>query len=144
MDNRFQAYKQNEVTTANRGKIVVMLFSGAITFLNKAKLAMEKNDYENKGKFIVKAMNIIEELNISLDLERGQEIAKNLKAIYLFLDRYLSQANIENNADKIDRAIAIIDKLKTAFEEILKNPETFDTPDFTPMEQAQMTIKRMV
>ena len=144
MDNRFQVYKQNEVTTANRGKIVVMLFSGAITFLNKAKLAMEKADYENKGKYIIKAMNIIEELNISLDLEKGQEIAKNLKAIYLFLDRYLSQANIENNTDKIDRSIAIIDKLKTAFEEILKNPETFETPDFTPMEQAHMTIKRIV
>jgi flagellar protein FliS len=144
MDNRFQAYKQNEVSTAGRGKIVVMLFSGAITFLNKAKLAMEKKDYETKGNYILKAMNIIEELNISLDMENGKDIAQNLKSIYLFLDRYINEASIENNPDKIDKAIGIIDKLKTAFDEILKNPAVLESQEFSQMEQAQSTIKRIV
>ena len=141
MDNRYTAYKQQEIGTANRGKLVVMLFSGAITFLSKAKVAMQKNDYENKGKYIIKAMNILDELNISLDMEKGQDIAKNLKSIYLFLDRYLSQANIENDPEKIDRAIAIIEKIKSAFEEVLQNTEA---QALNKVEQAQNCIKKIV
>ena len=141
MDNRYAAYKQQEIGTANRGKIVIMLFSGAVTFLSKAKLAMEKKDYENKGKYIIKAMNILDELNISLDMEKGQDIAKNLKSIYLFLDRYLSQANIENDPEKIDRAIAIIEKIKSAFEEALEKTEA---QALNKVEQAQNCIKRIV
>ena len=141
MDNRYTAYKQQEIGTANRGKLVVMLFSGAITFLSKAKVAMQKNDYETKGKYIIKAMNIIDELNISLDMEKGQDIAKNLKSIYLFLDRYLSQANIENDPEKIDRAINIIEKIKSAFEEVLQDTEA---QALNKVEQTQNLIKKTV
>ena len=144
MDNRFQTYKQVDVNTTNRGKLVVMLFSGAITFLNKAKMYMDKKDFENKGKFIVKAQDIIEELNISLDLNKGQDIAKNLKSIYLFLDRYLNQANIENNHQKIDKALQILERLKSAFEEILMRPEFTEAHAINKTEQAQNCIKRFI
>jgi len=142
MDNRYQTYRQVEVNTTNRGKIIVMLFSGAITFLNKAKGFMEKKDYENKSKFLIKAMNIIEELNVSLDLQKGQDIAKNLKSIYLFLERYLQQANFENDSAKIDKAVSILEKLKSAFEEILKNPEYQEAHDLNRKEQVENCIKK--
>jgi flagellar protein FliS len=142
MDNRFQTYKQIDVNTTNRGKIVVMLYSGAITFLNKAKIYMEKKDYQNKGKFMQKATDIINELNIALDMEKGKEIAKNLKQIYLFLDRYLTHANIENNTTKIDRAVQILESLKSAFEEILTKPEYQEAQSISNMEQVQNAIKK--
>ncbi|MCL1826843.1 MAG: flagellar export chaperone FliS [Candidatus Cloacimonetes bacterium] len=144
MDNRYQVYKQIDVNTTNRGKIVVMLFSGAITFLNKAKMYMEKKDFENKGKYIVKAQDIVEELNISLDLEKGQEIAKNLKSIYLFVDRHLTQANIENEPQKIDNVLKILERLKSAFEEILHKPEFSEAQLINKTEQTQNCIKRFV
>jgi len=102
---------------------------------------MEKKDFENKGKFILKALDIIEELNIALDLNKGQDIAKNLKSIYLFLDKYLQQANIENNPEKIDKSIKILDSLKSAFEEILKNPEFHEAHHVSQKEQVQNCIK---
>ena len=142
MDNRYQTYRQVEVSTTNRGKIVVMLFSGAITFLNKAKSYMEKKDYANKSKFLIKAMNIVEELNIALDMQKGQEIAKNLKSIYQFLERYLQQANFENDPAKIDKAIKILDRLKTAFDEILKNPEYQEAQDINKKEQVESCIRK--
>lgn len=144
MDNRYQAYRQVDINTTNRGKIVVMLYSGAITFLNKAKIYMEKKDYPNKGKFLVKAMNIIEELNIALDMEKGQEISKNLRSIYLFLERYLTKANIDNDTVKIDKSIRILESLKSAFEEILKNPEFTDAQEINKKEQIQNSIRKIV
>jgi len=123
MDNRFQTYRQNDMNTSNRGKIVVMLYSGAINFLNKAIEAIAENDIPKKGKFIQKAVDIIEELNIALDLKNGGEIAQNLRQVYLFVIRYLSQANIDNDPEKLQKVIGIIDRFKTAFEEITNNAE---------------------
>ena len=144
MDHRYQAYKQIDVNTANRGKLVVMLYSGAITFLNKTKMFMEKKDFENKAKFIGKALDIVEELNIALDLQKGGEIAKNLRSIYMFLIRYIGQANLENNTEKIDKTISILEKLKNSFEEILKSPDFTEAQDITKKEQAQNCFKKVV
>ncbi|MCL2063645.1 MAG: flagellar export chaperone FliS [Candidatus Cloacimonetes bacterium] len=144
MDNRYQAYRQVELNTTNRGKIVVMLYSGAITFLNKTKMYMEKKDYENKSKYFTKALNILDELNVSLDMQKGGEIAKNLKSLYLFLDRFLNQANFENSTEKIDRAIQILESLHSAFEEVIKNPEFQEAQSISKMEQAQNCIRKIV
>ena len=144
MDNRFQVYKQIDVNTTNRGKIVVMLFSGAITFLNKAKMYMSKNDFENKGKYILKAQDIIEELNISLDHQKGKDIAKNLKSLYQFIDRYLNQANIENDPTKIDKVLQILERIKSAFEEILLKPEFSEAQMVNKKEQVTNCIKTFI
>ncbi len=144
MDNRYQAYRQVEVNTSNRGKIVVMLFSGAVTFLNKAKLSMEKNDFVNKGKFIIKAQNIIDELNYSLDMDKGKDISKNLRSIYIFLNRYLSQANVQCKPEMLDKAISILSSLKSAFEEIISNPEYSEAQEIKNKDQVQHSIGKIV
>ena len=144
MDNRYQAYRQADLNTANRGKIVVMLYSGAITFLNKAKVFMERKDFENKTKYIKKSLDIIDELNIALDIARGGDIAKNLRSIYLFLTRYLNTANAENSTEKVDRSIKMIDRLKSAFEEIVSNPEFAEAQTINKKEQVQNSISKVV
>ena len=144
MDSRYQHYRQTEVNTANRGKVLLMLYSGAITFLTKAKMYMEKKDYENKSRFMIKSLNIIEELNVSLDLQKGQEVAKNLKSLYHFLERYLSQANMENDPKKIDEVIDMLNGLKSAFEEILQNPEFSEVQNINKKEQVENCIKKFV
>lgn len=144
MDNRFQAYRQVDINTTNRGKIVVMLFSGAITFLNKAKIHMNNNDFVNKGKYIIKAQNIIDELNYSLDMEKGQEISKNLRLIYTFLNRYLSQANVQCKPEMLDKAIIILEKFKNAFDEIANNPEYSEAKEIKNKEQVENSIRKLI
>ena len=144
MDNRYQVYREVEINTTNRGKIVVMLYSGAITFLNKAKIFMVKKDYVNKGKFIVKAQNIIDELNIALDMQKGQDIAKNLRSISLFLNRYLTQANIQCNVQMVERSIGILERLKSAFEEIVNNTDFKEVNEIKKKEQIQNSIRKIV
>jgi len=144
MYDRYQTYKEVDVRTTNRGKIVVMLFSAAITFLKKAKLSAEKNDFYQRNKFLSKAQAIVDELNYSLDLKNGQEIAKNLRSLYLFINRYLTQANINNNLEDIDRVIAIIERLKGAFDEIVSNPAFDDAQILNKREILENSIKRYV
>ena len=48
-------YEETNVTTQDKGKIVVMLYDGAIKFLNQAINAIQRNDDEAKGQYILKA-----------------------------------------------------------------------------------------
>jgi flagellar protein FliS len=144
MDSRHNTYREVNVNTMNRGKIVVMLFSGAINFLNKAKEYIEQKDYFQKGKFINKAQNIIDELNYSLDMERGREISKNLRSIYLFLTRHLTQASIKNDPQMIAGAIKILTDLKSAFEEIVNNPKYEEARAINKKNVVQNSIRKLV
>lgn len=144
MDNRYQTYRQIDINTTNRGKIVVMLYSGAITFLNKAKVYMQNKDFVNKGKFIIKAQNIIDELNYSLDMDKGKDVAKNLRSIYIFLNRYLSQANAQCKPEMLDRSIHILERLKSAFDEIVTNTEYSDAQEIKKQEQTEHAIRKYV
>jgi flagellar secretion chaperone FliS len=144
MDSRYQTYRTTNINTVNRGKLVVMLFSGAISFLGKARMSIEKRDFYNKGKYITKAQNIVDELNFSLDMEKGEEIAQNLRSIYLFLTRYLSKANVKNDMEMLNRAISILETLKSAFDEIVTNPEYEEARILNRQEAAQNSIRRLV
>ncbi len=144
MNNHLQTYKQINVSTTNRGKIIVMLYGGAITFLNKSKGFIEKEDFYQKGKFINKSLDIINELNICLDMDKGADVATNLRQIYLFLSRYINKASIQNDAKMLDNAIGILATLKSAFEEIISKPEYQEAQMISKKEQAQNIVQRYI
>lgn len=144
MNNQLQTYKKVNINTMNRGKIVVMLYGGGITFLKKAKKAISEKDYYQKGKFIQKALDIVNELNISLDMEKGEDVAKNLRQIYLFLNRYLNKASIKNDPKMLDDVIEIFTSLKSAFEEIISRPEYSEAQLINKKEQVQNAVRRYV
>jgi len=86
-------YMNTQIATADRLKLVVMLYEGAISFIKQAKIKMEQKDASGKGIFIGKALDIIAELNSSLNFKTGGEVAVNLSRIYNFLTFYLTKAN---------------------------------------------------
>ena len=89
------AYQDNAVSTQSKGRLIVMLYDGAIKFMKLAIMEMEKKNYEAKGRYINKALDIINELNVVLDMDAGGEIAGNLRKLYIFMNNRLSQANIK-------------------------------------------------
>ena len=105
------AYKENKITTQSRGRIVVLLYEGAVKFLKQALAEIEAKNWLQKGQYINKALDIIDELNASLDMEAGGEVATNLRKLYVFLIRHLGQANIDRDAQKVKEAIGILEEL---------------------------------
>ncbi len=71
-------YAATQVSTADRLQLVVMLYEGAISFLRQAKEKMALKDATGKGLYLGKALDIIAELNASLNFQEGGEIAANL------------------------------------------------------------------
>ncbi len=113
------AYTQTKVTTAyNPVELVIMLYDGAIDFLDKAATAINMREVPIKIKYIDKAIAIIEELLNALNLEVGGEIALNLQNLYLHMMRELVLANAKNDGNKIKHVTNLLKELREAWVQI--------------------------
>ncbi len=97
-----------------------MLFDGAIRFSVIAKKAMNNGDIEKCHTHLIKTQNILTELMISLDMEIGGEMAKNLYKLYDYLHYQLVQANVKKDPALIDEVLHHLRDLKKTWEEAIK------------------------
>jgi flagellar secretion chaperone FliS len=88
-----------------------MLYEGAIKFLRLAIKKLDEKDYAGKGYYINKAQDVINELNAVLNMEAGGEMATNLRTLYVFMIRHLSEANIKKSPAMIQEVIDLLEEL---------------------------------
>ena len=112
------AYQDTATTTQGRGRLIVMLYEGAVKFLKLAIKEAEVENFEGKGKYISKAQDIITELNAVLDMEAGGEIAENLRKLYFFMNDRLSKANGKNDPEMIREVITLLEELNQGWKAI--------------------------
>jgi flagellar protein FliS len=123
--NPWKSYRQISTQTASPGQLVLMLYDGAIRFLERALLGFDKEDpadfAETISNNVLRAQDIIQELNYSLDLQRGGSFASNLRDLYSYMDRRLMQSNLEKTPDGIRDVIARLSILREAWASMLGN-----------------------
>jgi flagellar protein FliS len=112
------AYQQTAVGTQSKGRLIVMLYDGAIKFMKLAIQELEAGDYAAKGQHISRAQDIINELNAVLDMEAGGEIARNLRRLYVFMSRRLSEANTKRDPQMIRDVITLMEELNQSWKAI--------------------------
>jgi len=95
-----------------------MLYDGAVKFLKLAIQELEAGDYAAKGQYINRAQDIINELNAVLDMEGGGEVATNLRKLYLFMGRRLSEANAKRDPQMIREVITLLEELNQSWKAI--------------------------
>lgn len=111
----YQKYKQVEINTASQNRLVVMLYDGAIKFLEEACNSMDKkHGTEQAHNNIVKAQEIIYELLASLNYEAG-EIANRLASIYTYMNQKLTEGNISKTKPPVLEVIKYLKELKEAW-----------------------------
>jgi len=118
MKNGLTAYQNTAVTTQSKGRLIVLLYDGAIKFLKLAIKEIEAGNAEEKGRYISKALDIIYELNVVLDMEAGGEVAMNLRNLYLFMGRHLTEANTKQDIQKIEEVIKLLEELNRSWKAI--------------------------
>ena len=112
------AYQDNVVTTQSKGRLIVLLYDGAIKFLKLAIKELVAENYEAKGQYINKAQDIINELNAVLDMDAGGEIASNLRKLYCFMNNRLSDANSKRDPKMIREVIELMEELNHSWKAI--------------------------
>ena len=115
-NNGYQKYKKIDVSTASQNRLVIMLYDGAIKFLENACNAMDKkHGTEEAHNNIMKAQEIIYELLSSLNYD-AKEIAERLASIYTYMNQRLTEANISKTKPPILEVIKYLKELKSAWE----------------------------
>jgi len=117
-------YQQTSVETSSPEKLIVLLYSKAILLLNQAKKALEDKKYEESHNCILRVQNIICELNRTLDMEKGGEIAQNLRGLYMFFYGETVKANIKKDTAFLQPVIDFFESLREAWLEIAKTART--------------------
>jgi len=116
--NGVSAYQETSIATESKGRLVVMLYDGAIKFMRLAIKELEAKDYEAKGRYIDRAQDIINELNAVLDMESGGEVAANLRKLYVFMSKRLSEANVQRDPQMIREIISLMEELNKGWRAI--------------------------
>ncbi|WCF07935.1 flagellar export chaperone FliS [Paenibacillus thiaminolyticus] len=120
----YQAYQKNKYETASPHKLILMLYNGALTFINQAESALSDGNHSSAHQYILKVQDIIYELIACLNERDGGEIAKNLKNLYLYVIDQLVQANIQKKIEPLAEARTVIKSIKEAWEAIGKEVVT--------------------
>jgi flagellar protein FliS len=115
----YKEYKEIQVNTANREKLLIMLYQGCIKFLRFSKKGIEENNIEAANNYIIRAQDIIRELMNTLDRENGGEIADNLYNLYDFMYRELVTANIKKDVVKIETVEEMMIELLESWQQII-------------------------
>lgn len=119
----YAAYQNTNIKTASQGKLVVLLYEAAVKNLKNAESLIDEenkikpSNMEKFGKFLQKARAIITELQVSLDMEKGGEIAKNLMSLYIYFNQELISVNIKHDKTKLEYIEQQMSELLKAWKE---------------------------
>ena len=117
-------YLKNQIETSSPEQILILLYDGAIKFLNQAKIGIQNKDIELTHNNLTKAQNIISELRNTLDMEIGGDLANNLYALYNYFNRRLVQANIKKEIEPVDEVLEHLRGLRDTWKQaIIKKRE---------------------
>jgi flagellar secretion chaperone FliS len=118
--NQYQQYQQNQVNTASPEQILLMLYDGAIRFTRRAIAGVEDSQPALKVSGISKAMAIIAEFSNSLNHDIGGQIAEDLDALYHFMMRELTSANLNNDINKLRNVEKLLMDLRLTWGEAVE------------------------
>lgn len=110
--------KHTLVEGVNPHKLITLLYDGAIDNLVKAKGCIMRKDFATKGEVMGRAINIIGGLQGFLDMEKGGDVAKNLDALYDYMQRRLFDATRDNDLEIIDEVVRLIKDVREGWEGI--------------------------
>jgi len=128
---RIHNYRETQIKTASKGKLIVMLYDGIVRNLDIAIEAIPEKQFDVANRSILKAQDIISELIVSLNMDAG-DFSKNLLNIYSFLNARLIDANMRKAIEPLNFVRKMASELREAWIEITKKSQN---PDLEEMKK---------
>ena len=121
--NCYSQYKTNQISYADQGKLILMMYDGAIQFINHAKNKLKKNDLGGMGLYLGKAESVISELSNTLNSKDGGNISTSLDSLYNFILKELFLAHVKKDPVILEKLTSILSKLREAWHQIYTKEE---------------------
>ena len=114
-------YQQVDIETASPVAIVAKLYEGALRNGAQAREHLQAGRVRERVDKLSKAMAIVEELQRTLDMERGGEIATNLDDLYTFVTERLLRANLDGSLEALDEAMRVLSTLNEGWQYLARD-----------------------
>jgi flagellar secretion chaperone FliS len=124
MQRGLNAYRQTEVQSRTPLELVVMLYDGALRYILAAKIAIAQRDIRARKEAVGKLLAVVAELQNTLDVERGGEIASTLDELYAYMIRRIMDAVSTNNAAPLTEVEHLITTIREGWQGIATLPPT--------------------
>jgi flagellar protein FliS len=116
-------YQTQQIMTASPAMLVFLLFDKAISCLKEAERAIEAGEIEARWKANGRAMEIVEHLQMTLNMDAGGEVAKNLDQIYNVLLRELPKVDLKNDPEVARKGIKLLEPLRESWRALAEKGE---------------------
>lgn len=115
-------YRQNDITTRSPLELVVLLYDGLLSSLSACRAASDAGDMRGRAEGIAKALAIVAELQNTLDMDSGGEVAVELDRLYAYVLSRLTDANVHRSVEPIDEVHRLFSPLRDAWAQIASQP----------------------
>lgn len=113
------AYKNQQIMTASKEELTLMLYNGAIRFVNESIKALEDKNFEKSNKANLRAQDIVREFMCTLDMQ--YEVAQGFYKLYDYIEYRLVQANIKKDKAQLEEAKGLLVELRDTWAEAMKS-----------------------
>jgi flagellar protein FliS len=117
-----QSYLQTDVQSRSPVELTSMLYDGAIRFMGGARDAIARRDLPGKRDAMSRALAIVSELQSTLNVEQGGDIATSLDALYTYVNGRLLEASMHSDTSAIDDALRVMRPLQEAWRQVAALP----------------------
>jgi flagellar protein FliS len=121
--NPYKSYRQIATQTAPPGQLVLMLFDGALKSLDCALAGFANPDFAERNLTVhnnlQRATDIIRELNSSLDMEAGGQLAATLRGLYGYFEQRITTSNFRKEAHGVNEVLPMIKELRDSWSSML-------------------------
>ena len=112
------AYIQTHVQSRSPLELVVMLYDGALRFIGEARSAIDRQDLPGRRAAMSRALAIVGELQSTLNMEQGGQIASQLDGLYGYVNNRLLDATMKNDVAALDECARLLGTVRAAWVEI--------------------------
>lgn len=122
-----QNYKEHEIASASQGRLIVMMYEGAVRFLRDAVEAIQARRLDKANEKLIKAQDVIHELSLALNFDAG-DISQQLFSLYSYMNRKLVEANVNKDIPPIQEVIDHLESLLNGWREAARNEDGGGNP----------------
>jgi flagellar protein FliS len=119
LNNPYQAYQQNSVSTASPGELTLMLYNGCLKFIKQARQAIQQKNTQEKNLNLQKAQRIIQELMITLNPEAA--VSESMMSMYEYMHHRLVEANISNDLAILAEVEEYVTEFRDTWKQVIQS-----------------------
>lgn len=118
LNKAYNQYRENSIQTSTPEELTLMLYNGLVKYIMQAQKAIEDKDIQKANTSIIRAQDIIQEFQITLDLK--YEVSKGLAALYDYMRSRLLEANIKKDRTILEEVLGFAKELRDTWAQAMK------------------------